>query len=267
MKKLFYLLLLPFLLLMSCKDEVVDPPNNQGNFKYKQEQKSTGFFLTANWCIPCGDYGVPAVNAAASTHGDKFVWFSCHRDGPEKDHFSNIDAEAMAVTYNNSNMPVLLMGANAESITTIEGATDMETTIKSAISSHLKKTPVANIGLSYTISDGAISVITETEFYEDSPDAFYIGVYLLEDKLVNRQKNSSGWQNNFTFNNVLRLKLSSSITGDQLPATAKTKGMIDRMVFGDFLLSNWKEANLKVAAVLFKKDGSGNFVIVNGTVK
>lgn len=143
----------------------------------------------------------------------------------------------------------------------------MESILDGYLTTGSRKNPLANIGIEYTISDGAIVVTTETEFFEDSDLEFAMGVYIIEDNLLESQTvTGQGSVDNTTFNNILRLNLSANVTGDVLPLNAKKKGQIDEMIFTDFLQSNWKIENLRIVAVLWAKTSSGEFKAVNATV-
>jgi Outer membrane protein Omp28 len=273
MKNLFILTLISGMLLYSCKDDSkVTPGDGTGSseFKLALKQKNTGFYFTGNWCGPCGLYGSPAIANMSNKYGTDFVWVSCQlNDGAGKnDPFNTSDANTLSTVFPGNEIPIVWVGSYGDPFQSAIGGTMMQDSLDGFLATGRNKIPKANIGVDYEISDGAISVSTETEFFEDTDLEYMVSAYVLEDKLIERQLDTDkGWLNGSEFNNILRIKLSSNVLGDNLPLTAKTKGTIDAMAFGDFLQSNWKEENLKVMVVLWSKDATGNITAVNATMK
>ena len=257
MKKILLLAVASSLFLFSCKDDGTVTPGGDGTgngsgFKTEQKQKSAGFYFSGNWCGPCGLYGKPALHNMSNKYGNDFAYIACQLNGSgATDPFNCADANSMAGAFGVSGVPTIQVGAAGDQFQAASGGTDMETKLDGYLAANKAKTPVANIAVSYVLEDGAISVTTETEFFEETSDDYQISVYLVESKLIaNQYVSGSGWAKDVEFNNVLRTKLSASVVGDAFPAGTKAKGHIETMTFGDFLQSTWKTENLHVVAVL-----------------
>mgnify|MGYP002629985166 CR=1 FL=1 len=252
--------------MFSCKYDYLVTPDDGGpaTFKYAQEQKNAGFYFSGTWCGPCGLYGKPALENMSAKYGDNFVWISSQLIDP----FSNADANALAIAFGVTAVPTIFVSSNGDPFQNAWGGTAMESTLDSFLTSGVIKTPTANIGINYTISDGAITGIAEVEYFEDSDKEFFVGLYMIENNLLERQYvTNTGWVDSTSFYNILRMKLSNSVTGDPLPIETKTKGKIDVVIFGDFLQSSWQTENLKVIAVLWTKNSTGELTAVNATIK
>lgn len=269
MKKLSLLTLFTALIVMasSCKKEENPPaPGNPPGIA--QEQKSVIFYLSGNWCGPCGLYGKPAMANVEQKNPNKLVVVACHVNGGggAVDPYNNPDANALITAWGVSGVPTAAIGGGGTSAQKVGGGPSMQTTMETKINSVLTTTAAANSSIDVVLNGTTLTVKTNTKFFSATSETHYISAYVIEDNLKGRQYISNqGWDENATHNNVLRTKLSTNVIGDEL-TTSATAGQEISKEFTTTLNSAWKTENLQVAVVIWKAGSTGRLV-VNGTVK
>ncbi len=253
----------------SCKkDEETATPGNTGNNEpaIAQEQKAVAFYLSGNWCGPCGQYGKPAMAAVEQAQGDKFVVVACHLNSQgTPDPLNTPEANALAGAWAVNSVPTCALGGAGLSGYKVGGGSSMKTGIENQVSVIQGKTASANSSIKATLNGTSLTVNTKTKFFDATSEPHFISVYIIEDGIALRQYVSgTGWDNSAIHNNVLRKALTTNTTGDDLATTA-TSGQIVSKDFSGTIESAWNKDNLRIAVVVWKQGSTGR-VIVNGTV-
>ncbi len=250
----------------SCKknEETATPGNNEPIIT--QEQKAVGFYLSGNWCGPCGLYGKPAMASIEAVQGDKFVVVSCHLNGSGiLDSLNTPEANALAGAWSVKAVPTCALGGAGLKGYKVGGGQEMKTGIEDQITVIQRETASANSSITATLNGTALTVNTKTKFFDATSEKHFISVYIIENDIALRQYVSgAGWDDNATHSNVLRKALTTNTTGDDLAETATT-GQIVSKDFTGTIESTWKKDNLRVAVVIWKQGSTGR-VVVNGTV-
>lgn len=253
----------------SCKkNEDTATPGNTGTNEpvIAQEQKAVAFYLSGNWCGPCGLYGKPAMAAIEGKQGDKFVVISCHLNSQgTPDPLNTPEANALAGAWAVNSVPTCALGGAGLSGYKVGGSSTMQSAIEAQISKIQGNTASANSSITATLNGTALTVKTKTKFFDATSEKHFISVYIIENNIALRQYVSGAdWDNNAIHSNVLRKALTTNTTGDDLATTA-TLGQIVSKDFTGTVESTWNKENLRVAVVIWKQGSTGR-VIVNGTI-
>lgn len=252
----------------SCKksEDTATPGNTNNEPTIAQEQKAVAFYLSGNWCGPCGLYGKPAMASIEAAQGDKFVVVACHLNSQgTPDPLNTPEANALAGAWSVNSVPTCALGGASLSGYKVGGGSTMQSAIEAQISKIQGNTASANSSITATLNGTALTVNTKTKFFDATSEKHFISVYIIENDIALRQYVSgTGWDNNATHSNVLRKALTTNTTGDDLAETA-TSGQIVSKDFSGTIESTWNKANLRVAVVIWKQGTNGR-VIVNGSV-
>jgi thiol-disulfide isomerase/thioredoxin len=268
MKKLSLLTLFvaTIMAVSSCKKEENPPSPGNNPPAIAQEQKTVIFYLSGNWCGPCGLYGKPALANVEQKNANKLIIIAGHVNGSGTDPYNNADANALLTAWNITGVPTAAIGGGGTPAQKVSGGPSMQSTMETKINSVLGTAATANSSIDVTLNGSILTVKANTKFFTASSETHYISAYVVENGLKGRQYISGqGWDENATHNHVLRTKLSTSITGDEL-TTSATAGQEISKEFTTTLNSAWKTENLQVAVVIWKAGTNGR-IVINGTIK
>ncbi len=239
--------------------------NGSGTTEIQQSQQAVMFYMSGNWCGPCGLYGKPALKKNIDKHGDDLVVISAQLG---QDPMTNQYANEVASLWGVNSVPTAAIGGNEGSASKIGGGASMEGSMDTKISSLIASEAVLNSMIERKVEGNKMTVTVTTKFFKAADGEYFISVYLLEDNIIDRQYVSGeGWHDPVEFDNILRAEMTDGAAYGVALADGTTAANTKvTKEFSVTLDSKWKTENLKVAAVIWKK-GSNGVVISNGVVK
>lgn len=249
------------------KDEETSPSGGDGNSTptISQTQNAVAFYLSGNWCGPCGLYGKPAMKNVKAKFGDKLVVIACHLNGQGAPDPLNISAaNSIAGAWGVSAVPTCAIGGAGMPGTRVSGSS-MQTNLETRFNDITSNTATTGTNVDASIQNGQVMIKTNTKFFTATSEEHFISVYVTEDNIKGTQFISGqGWDNNAVHNDVLRRQINTNATGDSFTTTA-TAGQEISKDFSTAVESEWNQSNLKAVVVIWKQ-GSNGRVLVNGTV-
>ena len=247
MQKLLYLLLVTS--LIGCDKE----PTITETISVQPVQRTVLIYKGATWCGPCGSSGKPVLRAMESYGVDKVVCLSSQTsDGLNTPAGDSIGGSFMK-RFNQNGIPHMFAGGN-ETITNFypsqSKAENIMTTTNAA-------SPIAGVYVNAVVNsvngsnvEFQIDVKVTTEFFKDGFGSYTVSVLALEDDIIQGQQGS----NINEHDNVIRGFGGSSPFGEQIPTTVA--GSRNNFSFVIPIKSAWKKENLKVAVIIWKRNGS-----------
>jgi len=109
-------------------------------------------------------------------------------------------------------------------------------------------------GFKHNIQGNTLTVNAEAKLWDDLNGDYYMGAYVVEDKIIAYQEgNSAG--NNASHHLVFRGSMSSSTWGEQIFTGSARSGDILRKTFSVTLPSDYNKSNLTYGIIIWKKVG------------
>jgi hypothetical protein len=179
------------------------------------KQRAVIVYQGATWCGPCGANGDPTKKHLEETYGTDVIILNCQSGDEISDaaafgplfggQFANFFTPAI------SSIPHCYFSA-ANYVMTDHGFATDETQFDAKVEEVLATNPKVGISAVTAIESGVVTIHTSIIF-STAADEHYMGIYLLEDGVMNEQV-ITGSDNEITeHNNVLRAA-SSSASGD-----------------------------------------------------
>ncbi len=222
-----------------------------------QIQQSLITKITATWCPNCGGWAWPFFKDIYTDNKDKALVIAAHRSGD----LQNIVATSFESNFNVNYQPFFIVG-NVNQNVTPGNAAARRTSIKNLVDANYLMEPVVNAGLSVSKNGNMLHVQTKTRFFQNADGEYYLGVYVIEDGVINAQV---GQGDNAVHTNVLRAGMSSNSFGELLVNGSVSEGAEFENQFS-IQIGNWNEDNLIIGAIIWKKNGASyEFVNTNFT--
>ncbi|MFK7771322.1 MAG: Omp28-related outer membrane protein [Saprospiraceae bacterium] len=242
MKKIFLQLIFIFLFLNSFFAQ--DVPEVQRPLVTK---------IAATWCPPCGGWGWDFFENLVSDNEAKATMIVAHHDG----QLVTAAGDAFSSNFNSPYQPYFYV-YNDDVGASSSNATTKRTEVKDMVDVEAAKSPVANAGMNLFLTGGQLVIDTKTKFFQEASGEYYIGVYAVEDEVVNYQ---AGIGNNAVHEKVLR----GSLTGETFGALLMDG---DIAAGGEFTNSfttgydDWNLDHLEIVTIIWKKEGD-TYVAIN----
>jgi len=218
-------------------------------------QKTLVTKITATWCPNCGTWGWDYFEHVIEDNNDKAIFVGAHHDG-------DLESAAGIAFKDNFNAPYqpFFYAGNKDLNVTNNNTVAKRTEMQDIINANAANAPVANVGFSASLTNGFLTVDTKTKFFQEATGDYYLGLYILEDGVINNQASNSAMSSH-PF--VIRTAITNDIFGDAL-----MNGTIaaDTEYDGSFSLQlnpNWTEENVIVAGIIWEKDNDGVYQFVN----
>ena len=247
-KQLFFTLTITIFTLINISAQTV--PNTQQAMITK---------ITATWCPNCGGWGWDFYNNIYSDNADKALMLQANYSGELQNQVSQDFAQNFNVNY----QPYFILGNTNQNVTS-SNAASKRTIIKTQVDSIFDATPIANSGLLAELDGNTLNVTVRTRFFQETIGEYYLGVYVIEDGVVNFQQNQG---DNAVHKNVLRTSMTNESFGVFLD-----DGVVEE--FSEFLnefsiqLGDWNVNNLEIAAIIWKKEGAAyTYINSNSTTE
>jgi hypothetical protein len=203
---------------------------------------------TATWCPYCGGWGWDFFDALETNVSDKAVLVAAHFGG------STLENPVSLAWVNNlggSSQPRFYVDNEMQSVNSGNQATAL-VVIKDKVDANAAKQPVANVGMQTSWSGADLSVQAKAKFFQSAEGAYYLGIYLVEDKVLANQAGQSG---QVEHSRILRGSVTSAEFGDLLAEGSIAAGTeFDKAYTVD--LAAYVVDNLDLVGVIWKKEGS-----------
>ncbi len=213
--------------------------------------------IAATWCPPCGGWSWDLYHDMIEDNEDNAVLITAHHSGdlvnPVAQDFSeNLEAPYQPYIYFN----------NEDQNATSSNTASVRTAVQDKVTAASQESPVANAGMDLVLNGDELQVQTKTKFFQDADGEYYLGVYIIEDLVINFQANQGP---NAVHEKILRDAVSSGSFGELLENGSITAGTEFDHSFTKTLDANWKKEDLEIVAVIWKKEND-LFQVVNSNI-
>jgi hypothetical protein len=210
--------------------------------------------LTATWCGPCGQWGWTLNEDIITAGAGKAVFMGTY--GSSSSLFYNPAAAAFKNQFDASaGWPAFCLNGRNRTAYSASGGIYTSTTktnVIAAIDSTFATTAKVNAGFKMAYGTDSIRVSTRTKFFAEMTGDFYLGIYLIENGALGVQTGLSG---TVSHHYVLQGSFSQPF-GTQI---ATGTSAANKEILTNFALktnASWDKTKLKIAAVIWKKNGS-----------
>ncbi len=203
--------------------------------------------ITATWCPNCGSWGWDFYEDIYADNADKALIITAHRSGDLQSDVGVDFTSNFGVNY----QPFFIVNNENQNVNSTNTASK-RSAIQNLVNNNYSLSPIANAGLQVTKDGNSLIVQTKTRFFQNAMGEYYLGVYVIEDGVINFQQ---GIGNDAVHKNVMRASMSSSSFGELI-----ANGNIDADSEFDkefsIQLGNWNVNNLEIATIIWKKEGN-----------
>lgn len=242
--------LLFILLFSTCSLFAQDVPETQTPLVSK---------ITATWCINCGTWGWDLFEELIDENKDKAILLATHYSGD----LNTPVGEAFADNWGVFAQPRFILNDEDKRASRSNAASKI-TEITGEIADMSAQSPVANVGFYAEMVDGKIEVQTKTKFFQEATGEYYLGVYTVEEGVVNNQ---SGQGANTVHKTIMRASFDADAFGSRLSMmNTLGAGMEFTNTHSIDIDSDWNTDKVSVIAMIWKKEGDKYaFVNANST--
>ncbi len=243
MKKTF--LLLAFIFLFANSFFAQDVPEVQRPLVTK---------IAATWCPPCGGWGWIFFEDLVIDNEAKATMIVAHHDGD----LVTVAGDAFSSNFNSPYQPYFYVYNDDVGASSSSAATK-RTEVKDLVDVEAAKSPVANAGMNLFLTGGQLVIDTKTKFFQAASGEYYIGVYAVENEVVNYQ---AGIGDNAVHEKVLRGSLTGETFGALLMSGDIAVGGEFSNSFSTELEDTWNLDHLEIVTIIWKKEGD-TYVAIN----
>ena len=245
----------------SCTQPIGYVDNSDDFVDAPLTQQSMGLVtkMTATWCGPCGSWGWTLWEDIIAEVGEKSVLMSVY--SPTSSELNNTTAAQWGSDFDVQGYPNYCVNGKNRTAYSSSGGIYTSTTKTNAVNasdSTYSTSPVAAAVYSKVISGTTITVNTATQFFSAASGEYYLGVYVIEDGVIEDQSGDAGA--GASHHVVLRGAMDGNAYGTLLVnGTAGTDVMEN--TFTMEMESDWVADNITIGLVIWNKvSGSYNFV-------
>jgi hypothetical protein len=230
----------------------------QGNAQEVPEVQNTLLTkITATWCTFCGSWGWDAFNDIYNQNLEKAIIISNHYSGDLR----NNTAIAFADNFNTFGQPLFYVN-NTNQFFTSSNRTSKADDVKKQVDDNFKTSPIANTGIIASLDGNNLTIQTKTKFFKATAGEYYLGIYAIENGVVNFQQSRSA---SAVHKNVLRGAIGTEAFGKVVANGNITEGTeINLEYIGNFSAA-WNPDATTLATIIWKKEGD-SYQYVNGYV-
>lgn len=221
-------------------------------------QKSLLTKITATWCPNCGTWGWAFFKNLMEDNSQKAIFVSAHHSGELVSPPGAAFSENFMAPY----QPYFYVG-NLETGTNNSNFSTKRQEVKNLVDSIFLQSPIVNVGFEASFSDDLLTVNTHTRFFQDATGDYYLGVYILENGVVNYQASIDSMA---VHPYVLRAAFTPEAFGDSLASGTITAGTEYTSSVSIQLNANWIADSISVAGIIWNKiEDTYHFINVNTT--
>jgi len=209
--------------------------------------------IAATWCPPCGGWGWNFFENLVIDNEEKATMIVAHHDG----QLVTVAGAAFSTNFNTPYQPYFYMN-NGDVGASSSNAATKRTEVKNMVDVEAAKSPVVNAGMNLLLTGGQLVIDTKTKFFQATTGEYYLGIYAVEDEVVNYQ---AGIGNDAVHEKILRGSLTGETFGALIPS-------VDLAIGDEFEHSytigydDWDISHLEIVTIIWKKEGD-TYVAVN----
>lgn len=213
--------------------------------------------IAATWCPPCGGWSWDLFEEIVQDNQEKATLIVAHHSGDlvndvAKDFSENLEAPYQPYIYFNNED----QGATSSNTSTIR------TGIQEKINDESLESPIANAGMNLSLDNDELTVDTRTLFFQEVEGEFYLGVYIVENEVVNFQANQGP---DAIHEKILRGAISTGSFGELLVNGNISSGTEFTHNFTGIINSNWNIDHLEIITIIWEKVND-RFQVVNSNI-
>jgi hypothetical protein len=209
--------------------------------------------ITATWCPNCGGWGWTFFENIYEDNADKALLIAAHYSGELQTSVSSDFADNFNISY----QPFFILGNENQNVNS-GNVSAKRTEIKNAVDNNYTTSPLVNAGLTVFKNGNTLNVQTKTRFFQDASGEYYLGVYVIEDGVVEEQV---GQGDDAVHKKVMRASMSDSSFGELISSGSVSTGAEFTKDYSIDIIG-WNENNLEIATILWKKEGD-TYIFVN----
>ncbi|MEZ4957612.1 MAG: Omp28-related outer membrane protein [Saprospiraceae bacterium] len=200
--------------------------------------------ISATWCPPCGTWGWTMFDGLVEDNSDKAVLMAAHYSGLLKtdeayDIFTNFGAFSQPRFFvNSTDVNVTSSNITAKRIEVMQMVADA-----------YNSAPIANVGFDPAFANSTLSVNAKVKFFQATEGEFYLGIYLIEDGVVEFQQSIG---NDAVHKKVLRTGFSDDTFGQPITNGTVNAGSEFDLAFS-LQIGAVEGYDYEVAGIIWKK--------------
>ncbi len=211
-----------------------------------QTQKTLLIYKGATWCGPCGSSGKPVLRAMEAIGEDKVVCLASQTNDGLNSPAGDLIGNNLMTRFSQNGIPHMFETGNGSTYNFYPN----QSTATNNMNTINGKSANVNAYVSASTTGSTIDVKAKTKFFAAGSGEYYLSILVLEDNIQKTQSGSS----NPEHDNVIRGNAGSSAWGEVITSTAMDAEQ--EFSYSINIDPTWKKENLKVAAVIWKKNGA-----------
>jgi thiol-disulfide isomerase/thioredoxin len=235
-------------------DQSIQVSDDDGTCVYPPEERRALFFdITATWCGPCGDWGVPTVEEVLEANKGKnnLEFMAIHPS--DSDPMFHAHALAIAENYPEfTGYPTLVVN-NVNNYSS-------EPPITSEVETFVEGDPDVTAINIMTIENGMINITAQTRWFNEMTGKIFMAVYVMEDGLDSEVLGAAYDQNGidgpFVHDHVLRRAITDEAFGDVVMNGDSWPGKTETRTYSLEMDPSWNPSNLYAITVLWREVGT-----------
>ena len=209
---------------------------------------------TATWCPFCGSWGWDFFDNLLATTSTKAVLVAAHFGGSKLENPTSI---AFVDNLGGSSQPKFFVNNELQNVTSSNMPAALAD-IKTKVDNNYSSAPLANVGLETAWNGNNLDIKTRTKFFQNGDGAFYLGLYLVEDEVMEIQASQNG---TVAHSRILRKAATPSTFGDLFASGSIGAGTEYTSTYTTSI-SGYNIDNLDVVGIIWKEE-SGKYQVVN----
>lgn len=203
--------------------------------------------IAATWCPPCGGWGWTFFEDLVVDNEDQATLIVAHHDGD----LVTVAGDAFSSNFNSPYQPYFYVyNDDVEASSSTASAKRIE--IKDLVDVEAAKSPIANTGMILNLADLQLQILTKTKFFQSASGEYYLGIYAVENEVVNFQQGQGA---NAVHEKILRGSLLDDTFGELISSGDVDAGSEIEKNYNVELDANWDVDHLEIVTIIWKKEG------------
>ncbi len=151
-----------------------------------QEQRTLLTKITATWCPNCGAWAWDFFEEILEDNHGKAVFVGSHHSGD----LESSPGIAFSSNFNAPYQPYFYAGNENLNVSSGNMPTKRQQ-VQDLVNANFEEMPIANTGFSAILDGNILTIDAKAKFFQEASGDFYMGVYLLENGVINNQASNS----------------------------------------------------------------------------